>query len=57
MAETSDKSIPQPNSALPAYMFKDPVLTFFTLPILPFILFIQSINMGWNKTFTKRRNT
>lgn len=34
----------QPNQALPAYMFKDPVLTFFTLPILPFILFAQSIN-------------
>ncbi len=44
MAETTPKPNTQPNSALPAYMFKDPVLTFFTLPILPFILFVQSIN-------------
>ncbi len=44
MAETTLQPNTQSNSALPAYMFKDPVLTFFTLPILPFILFVQSIN-------------
>ena len=44
MAEKNNEPVPQPNQALPAYMFKDPVLTFFTLPVLPFILFFQSIN-------------
>ena len=34
----------QTNSVFPEYMFKDPVLTFFSLPIIPFILLTQSIN-------------
>ena len=38
----------KPNPMLPEYMFKNPVLTFLSLPILPIILFVQSINNIFN---------